>query len=64
MAAGSFVIIKSIVNSLNVGIIAHECLHSCVEEASIPDIYKDYVVTQTDTHRLTTNYNPPPTLSG
>ena len=48
--------IESIVNSLNVGIIAFKRLQSSVKEVSILDIYKDYVVThrqtdrQTDTH--------------
>ena len=38
-------IIESIVNSLNVGIIALECLQSSVKEVSISNIYKDYMVT-------------------
>ena len=48
-----YFIVAIIVNSLNVGIIAHERLQSCVKEVSISGIYKDDVVTHTQTDRQT-----------
>ena len=46
-----YFIIESIVNSLNVRIIALKRLQSSVKEVSIPNIYKDYVVTHRQTDR-------------
>ena len=39
-------------------------LQSSVKEVAIPDIYKDYVVTQTERQTQIDYYNPSPMHSG